>query len=535
MSKPKPSSQSFRDSGLNIDPLYTPEDVKDIDYYRDLGDPGKYPYTRGLFTEGYNKRPWRTLQYAGYGVSENTNARWKFLLSQGQRGLNLAFDLPTQLGYDSDDPRAFGEVGRTGVAIDTLADMETLYEGINVGEISSSFVINATAPIILGMYITVAEKQGVQMDKLAGTLANDMLKEFTARGNYIFPPEPSTKMVVDIIEYCARYLPRMNAVNIGCHMLHCGATQIQTFALMLAATTVYVQESMKRGLTFDQIMPHITFLTNTTMDFISSVASHRAARRLWAKIAREKFGAEDPRSMMMRMGTGVFTLPLVDKQPLNNIARIAIMALAAALSGTQSMHVASYDESYNIPSEEATRISLMIQHILIHETDICATADPLGGSYAIEALTNQVEEAIKEILLDIEKQGGIVEMTKEGVIQRQLAKQAYEEQQAIETGKKVVIGVNKYRIEEERGKYEVQMLEIDPKVTEKQIARLSKVKASRDNEAVRRCLNGLESAAREGQNLIPYIIPAVKSYCSVGEICEVLRQVYGVYEETGTV
>jgi methylmalonyl-CoA mutase N-terminal domain/subunit len=501
----------------------------------DMGEPGEFPFLRGPFSGGYTTRPWRTLQYAGYGAGEDTNARWKFLLSQGQKGLNLAFHLPTQVGLDSDDPRCHGEVGRIGVAIDTLADMEALYDGIDVGEISSAYTINATANIILAMYIALAKKQGVPQENLSGTLQNDILKEYTSRGTYIYPPGPSIKMVGDIIEYCARHMPRMNAVNVSCHMLGAGATHVQTWALMFATAAVYIEETLKRGLAVDGILSHITFLTNVDMNFLRSIASHRAARRLWARIARDRFGAQDQRSMRMRMGTGIHALSLVDKQPLNNIARIAIMAMAAAFAGPQSMHLASYDESYAIPSEEATRISLMIQHILIHETDICATADPLGGSFAIESLTNQAEEAIKEAMADIEGQGGIAKMIENGVIQRQLAFQAFNEQKSIETGEKVVIGVNKYVIHEKRERYESGMFELDPKVSENQIKRLNQIKATRDNKAVMTSLEDLEIAAKGDKNLIPYLIPAVESYCTVGEICNVLRNVYGEYRETGNI
>lgn len=504
-----------------------------MDFKEDMGEPGQFPFLRGPFSEGYSKRPWRTLQYAGYGAGEDTNARWKFLLSQGQKGLNLAFDLPTQLGLDSDDPRCHGEVGRIGVAIDTLKDMEALYEGINVGEISSSYTINATANIILAMYIALAKKQGVAQDKLTGTLQNDILKEYTSRGTYIYPPGPSIGMVGDIIEHCARYLPRMNAVNISCHMLGAGATHVQTWALMFLTAAVYVEETLKRGLGVDDILSHITFLTNVDMNFLASIAAHRAARRLWARITRDRFGAKNEKSMRMRMGTGIHALSLVDKQPLNNIARIAIMALAAALSGAQSMHLASYDESYAIPSEEATRTSLMIQHILIQETDICATADPLGGSFAMESLTNQTEEAIKAVMADIERQGGVAKMIEEGAIQRQLALQAFEEQKAIETGEKVVIGVNRYVIDEEREKYESGMFELDPKVSERQIKRLQEIKAARENKPVITSLEELERAAKEGRNLIYYLVRAVESYCTIGEICQVLKNVYGEYREAG--
>jgi len=393
---------NIKGENIDIKTLYGPNDIKDIDYERDIGDPGEFPYVRGPFSKGYTNRPWRTLQYAGYGAGEDTNARWKFLLSQGQRGLNLAFDLPTQLGLDSDNPKAHGEVGRTGVAIDTLADMEILYEGIDIGNITSSFTINATANILLAMYIAMAEKRGTDIKALGGTLQNDILKEYTARGNYIYPPEASVTFVGDIIEYCVKNLPKMNAVNVSPHMIGCGATQVQTWALMFLTAKVYIEEAMKRGLSPDEIIPRLTFLTNVDMNFLSSIACHRAARRIWALLTSEKFGVEKPKAMKMRMGTGIQALALVDKQPLNNIARIAIMALAAVLSGTQSMHLASYDEAYAIPSEDATRISLMIQHILLEETDLCKTADPVGGSYALESLTNQANKAIIMEMNEIE-------------------------------------------------------------------------------------------------------------------------------------
>ena len=516
-------------------PLYRPEDIKGMDYQKDIGDPGEYPYVRGPFSGGYPKRPWRTLQYAGYGAGEDTNARWKFLLSQGQRGLNLAFDLPTQLGLDSDHPNAYGEVGRCGVAIDTLADMEALYDGIRIGDISSSFTINATANTILAMYVAMAEKQGIDISNLAGTLQNDILKEYTSRGNYIFPPKPSVKLVGDTIEYCARYMPRMNAVNVSPHMIGCGATPIQTWALMFLTAAVYVEEAMGRGLSPDEIISRLTFVTNVDMSFMSSIACHRAARRIWANMTKDRFGAQDPKAMRMRMGTGVYALALVDRQPLNNIARIAVMALAAALSGTQSMHLASYDESYAIPSEEATRISLMIQHILIEETDLCKTADPMGGSYAIESLTNEVQEAIAEVMKEMESNGGVVRLIEEGVIQKQLAKQAFEEQKAIDSGEKVVIGVNKFTIEEKRDKYEADMFHLDQGITENQIKRLNRVKSERDDKAVKKSLDDLRKAANEGVNLMPSLISAVKNYCTVGEINDALTVVYGIYKDTNVV
>ena len=513
----------------DIKKCYNPDDIKDIQYERDSGDPGNYPFLRGPYHEGYTKRSWRTLQYAGFGSGGDTNARWKFLLSQGQRGLNLAFDLPTQLGYDSDNLRARGEVGKTGVAIDSLADMETLYDGIDIGKVSSSFTINATANIILAMYMALAEKQSIPLDKLSGTLQNDILKEFTARGLYIYPPKESVKMTVDIVEYCIRHAPGMNSVNIGCHMMGAGATQIQTWAIMLLTAMFYTREALKRGLTVDQILPKITFLTNVDMKFFTSIACHRAARRMWAKICKETFKAESEKAMIMKMGTGLHALDLVDKQPLNNIARIAVMALAAALSGTQSMHLASYDESYAIPSEEATRISLMIQHILINETDICRTEDPLGGSYALETMTNDMESAIKEVMADIENQGGIVDLIEKGVIQKQIASQAYRDKKLIEKGERIVIGVNKYVIEEDRKKYERNMFSLDAEVELKQIERLKKVKSQRDAETVRDCLNKLKTAALNNENLLPSLIEACKNYCTIGELTNALKEIYGEY------
>ena len=535
MASKEKRSEFFLGGKLKPKECYRPEDVAFLNYEEDLGDPGEYPFLRGPFHGGHTERPWRTLQYAGYGAGEDTNARWKFLLSQGQKGLNLAFDLPTQLGMDSDDPKGIDEVGRIGVAIDTLADMERLYDGIDVGSISSSYTINGTANVLLAMYVALARKQGVSEGKLRGTLQNDILKEYTSRGAYIYPPKPSVKMVCDVIEYCVKQLPKMNAVNVGCHMLGAGATQIQTWALMFATGAVYIEECLRRGLEANDVLSHITFLTNVNMDFLETIAVHRAARRLWARIAKSKFGASNSKAMAMRMGTGIHAVALVDRQPLNNIARITIMALAAALAGTQSMHLASYDESYAIPSEEATRTSLMVQHILINETDICRTADPLGGSYAIEALTEELENGISGTIASIEEQGGIVKLIEQGDIQRQIAKQAFEEAQRVESGEKVIIGVNKYAVEEDRSKYEEGIFQVDHEIGKRQIKRLNDVRSGRNKKEVEKALDELREAAKEDKNLMPDLVTATEKYCSIGEICGVLKDVYGEYRDISTI
>ncbi len=530
----EPEFESFHNTGIKIKAFYTPADIEGFDYQRDLGDPGKYPYTRGLYADGYRGRPWRKMQYAGYGVGEDTNARWKFLIAHGQKGLNLPFDLPTQLGLDPDDPRAEGEVGRTGVAINTLDDMERMYRGIDIGEISSSYTINATANILLAMYIALANKWGVPLEKLRGTMQNDIIKEHLSRGAYIYPVKPAIKMTGDTIEYCLKHLPQFNPVSISIHHLYAGATQVQTWAVMFLSAITYIEETMKRGFTFDQVAPMISFLHNTEMDFLSNIAFIRAIRRHWARIAKEQYDAKDERSMMLRVGVGVFVRRLTHAQPLNNLCRITVMALAAALAGINSMHLASYDEAYAIPTEEATRLSLMIQNILADETNISSTVDPLGGSYFIEKMTNELEKAIEDCMADINQKGGIVELLEKGVLHRQWAGQAFKEETDIQTGKRAVVGINRYVVEEDTGDYEAKMFELDPEIERRQVERLRKVKARRDNKAVEQSLARLKDAAEKDQNLMPYLISAAEQYASVGEMSTVLRQVYGEYQETSS-
>jgi len=531
--KVKPEFESFHNTGVEIKPFYTPSDLEGFDYARDLGDPGQYPYTRGLYPEGYRERPWRKMQYAGYGVGEDTNARWKFLIAHGQRGLNLPFDLPTQLGLDSDDPRAEGGVGRTGVAIDTLDDMERMYQGIDIGEISSAYTINATANILLAMYVALAKKWGVPQEKLRGTLQNEIIKEHLARGMYIYPVRPAIKMTGDTIEYCINHMPRFNPVSISIHHLFAGATMVQTWAVMFLSAITYIEETMKRGYTFDQVAPLISFLHDTEMDFLANIAFIRALRRHWARIAKEQYGAKEERSMMLRVGTGVFVKRLTHAQPLNNLCRITVMALAAVLAGSNSMHLGSYDEAYAIPTEEATRLSLMIQNILDEETNIRSVVDPLGGSYFIETLTNQLEQAIVDFMADINRQGGILKLLEDGTLHQLYAEQSLREEQDIQSGKRALVGVNKYIVEEDIRDYEEEMFDIDPEMEKRQVEKLRKVKAERDNKAVEQALGELRDAAERDENLVPYLISAVEKYATLGEMSGVLKEVCGEYEETG--
>lgn len=526
---------SFYDPEIKLKPFYSSEDIKDFDYGKDLGDPGQYPFTRGIYPDGHRNRPWRRMQYAGYGSGEDTNTRWKYLISYGQKGLNLPLDFPTQLGLDSDDPRAEGEVGRVGVAIDTIDDMERMYEGIDIGEISSAYTINATANILLAMYIGLAKKRGVPLRNLRGTMQNDIIKEYLARGLYIYPIRSAIKMIGDTIEYCLKHMPQFNPVNISPHYMYAGATQVQGWAVMFLTAITYIEEVMKRGFTYDEVAQIIPFGHCMDMDLLSNLALIRAVRRHWARIGKIKFGAKDKRSMMMRLAIGIFGHRLIDRQPLNNLCRITLMALAGALGGGNSMHLASYDEAYAIPTEEATRLSLMIQNILIEETNICSVVDPFGGSYLIERLTNEFEQEIEKVMEDIKNQGGIVDVVERGVLHRQWANQAFQEEAEIQTGRRIVVGLNKYEVEEDRRKYEAQMFEIDPMVEKRQIDHLRKVKATRDRKAVEQTLDELKRAAEREENLMPYLISCAENFATVGEMSKALRQVYGEYREANII
>lgn len=535
--KPKDTDDAVRytESKLPLKTFYSPDDLKETDYKRDIADPGVFPYTRGIHPTMYRERLWTIRQYAGFGSGEDANARYKFLLNQGQKGLNVALDLPTQLGYDSDAPQAYGEVGRVGVAIDTLDDMERLFDGIPLDKISAAFTINSTSSIILAMYIAVAEKQGVSQDRIRGTVQNDILKEYLARGTYIFPPGPSIKLACDIIEYCLKNIPRFNAVSISGHMNEAGATGVQTAAYMILNARVHIDDLLKRGFHIDQIAPLIAFFTTSKEHFFESIAIVRASRRLWARLMKDKYKAKEKRSMLYRIGLAADCGNLIGRQPLNNITRIATRALSSILAGAQALALPAYDEAYAIPSEESARISLMMQHILADETGIPDVVDPLGGSYYVESLTNECEKKMNQIIDDIEQRGGMLDLIERGDIQRELAQQLYEEQKNIQAAKKTVIGLNKYALEDEDiARYESQMHEYDASIQERQIKTLNKIKSERNNKEVNALLKELELAFKREENVVPFIIRAVKEYASIGEIVQTIEGLYGRFRpETG--
>ncbi|MEO0124033.1 MAG: methylmalonyl-CoA mutase family protein [candidate division WOR-3 bacterium] len=509
--------------------LYKTNDIKDFDYEQDLGNPGEYPFTRGIYPTMYAGRLWTMRQYAGFGTAEESNKRYHFLLKQGQTGLSVAFDLPTQMGYDSTDPMAEGEVGKTGVAIDTLADMEILFKGIPLGKVSTSMTINATAPIILCMYIAVAEKQNVSPAVLEGTVQNDILKEYIARGTYIFPPEPSMKLTIDLIEYCSKNLPKWNTISIsGYHIREAGSTAVQEIAFTFSNGIAYVNAAIKRGLEIDSFAPRLSFFFNCHNNFLEEVAKFRAARRLWARIMKERFGAKNPKSWMLRFHTQTGGSTLTAQEPLNNAIRVAYQALAAVFGGTQSLHTNSYDEALGLPTEESVKLALRTQQVIGYETAIPEIIDPWGGSYAIEAMTNKIEKEAMEYIENIEKMGSAIKAIEQGYFQREIHKSAYEYQKKIEKGEINILGVNKFKSEE---KPKTKILKVKPAVMQKQIKRLKKILSERDNTIVREKLNKLKIAAEKNENLMPYILDCVKVYATVGEITTELKKVYGEYKE----
>ncbi len=509
--------------------LYKNDDIKDLDYRRDLGDPGEYPFTRGIHSTMYAGRLWTMRQYAGFGTAEESNKRYKYLLKHGQTGLSVAFDLPTQMGYDSTDLMAQGEVGKTGVAIDTLEDMEILFEGIPLDKVSTSMTINATATIILAMYIAVAEKQGISSSILEGTVQNDILKEYIARGTYIFPPQPSLKLTIDLIEYCSKNLPKWNTISIsGYHIREAGATAVQEIAFTFANGITYVAETIKRGLNVDLFAPRLSFFFNCHNDFLEEVAKFRAARRLWARIMREKFKAENSRSWMLRFHTQTGGSTLTAQEPLNNAIRVAYQALAAVFGGTQSLHTNSFDEALGLPTEESVKLALRTQQVLGYETGIPQVVDPLGGSYAIESMTNRIEKEVRDYLDKIERMGGAIKAIESGYFQQEIHNSAYEYQQKIERGELSIIGVNKFKSEE---KTMPKILKVRPEVVRKQVARLKRVLANRDNKKVKGLLRELKYAAEKNENLMEPILNCVKAYATIGEITKTLKQVYGEYKE----
>ncbi|MBC7331806.1 MAG: methylmalonyl-CoA mutase family protein [Synergistetes bacterium] len=518
-------------SDIPVDRVYTPVDLGEMDYLDSLGFPGEYPFTRGIHPTMYRGRLWTMRQYAGFGTAEESNQRYKYLLKQGQTGLSVAFDLPTQIGYDSDHPLAQGEVGKVGVAIDSLEDMEILFDGIPLDKVSTSMTINAPAAIIWAMYLAVAEKQGVSFDKLSGTIQNDILKEYIARGTYIFPPKPSMRLITDTFEFGSRHVPKWNTISIsGYHIREAGATAIQEVAFTLADGIAYVEAAIKKGLDPNVFGQRLSFFFNAHNDFLEEIAKFRAARRLWARIMKERFGVTNPRAMMLRFHTQTGGSTLTAQQPLNNIIRVTIQALAAVLGGTQSLHTNSYDEALALPTEESVRIALRTQQIIAYESGVTNTVDPLAGSYYIEWLTNKIEEEAEKLINKIDELGGMVEAIEKGFVQKEIQDSAYRYQLEIEKGERIIVGVNKFQIEEDLGNLE--LLKVDPSIAEKQIRRLKELKQRRDNLRVKSVLEDLrKAAADDSTNLMPYFLEAVKAYATEGEICDVLRDVFGVYEE----
>jgi len=527
--RPERQKEFYTISEIPVKRIYTPEDIKDMDYMRDLGFPGEYPFTRGIHATMYRGRIWTMRQFSGFGTAEQTNKRFKYLLKEGETGLSIAFDYPTIMGYDSDHPMARGEVGRCGVAVSSLKDMEILLDGIPLDKVTTSMTINGPTAMILAMYIAVGDKQGVPREKLGGTVQNDMLKEFIAQKLVIFPPRPSVKLVCDVIEFCAKYMPKWNPISIsGYHIREAGATAVQELAFTLADGITYVEEMLKRGLKVDDFAPRLSFFFASHNNFFEEIAKFRAARRMWAKIMKERFGAKNPRSMWMRMHVQTSGCTLTAQQPLNNIVRVTLQALAAVLGGTQSLHTNSFDEALCLPSELAVRVALRTQQIIAYESGVADVVDPLGGSYYVEWLTNEMEERAWEYIHKIEEMGGVIEAIEKGWLQQEIANSAYKYQREIDTKRRIIVGVNEYTTEEHE---EVPLLKIDPKVEEEQIAKLQKLRRERDNQKVKQILQKLHDEAEKNVNLMPTIIEAVKAYATLGEICDVLREVYGVYKE----
>jgi len=518
-------------SGYEIKRVYTPEDVEHIDYVNDIGFPGDYPYTRGVQPTMYRARHWTMRQYAGFGTAEESNKRYKYLLEQGQTGLSVAFDLPTQIGYDSDDPMSEGEVGRVGVAISSLEDMEILFDGIPLDKVSTSMTINSTAMILLSMYIAVAEKQGVAQDKLDGTIQNDILKEYIARGTYIYPPEPSMRLITNIFDYCSKNMPKWNPISIsGYHIREAGSSAAQEVAFTLADGIAYVESAMKAGLDPNVFGKRLSFFFAAHNNFLEEIAKFRAARRLWAKIMKNRFNITNAEAMKLRFHTQTGGSTLTAQQPLNNIIRVTIQALAAVLGGTQSLHTNSYDEALGLPTEESVRIALKTQQIIAYESGVADTIDPLAGSYAIEAMTNEIEKKAMEYIEKIDQMGGMIKAIETGYVQKEIHESAYKQQLAIDKGEEVIVGVNKFQMEEDVKKREI--LKVDPELEKKQVERLKKLKERRDNEKVRKSLQKIKEVASTQENLFPYVLEAVKAYATVGEISNALRDVFGEYTET---
>lgn len=513
--------------------LYTPLDIEDFDYGEKLGFPGQYPFTRGVQPTMYRGRLWTMRAYAGFATAEETNARYKYLLEAGQTGLSVAMDLPTQIGLDSDHELSHGEVGKVGVAIDSLADMEALFDGIPLDKVSTSMTINGPAAVLLAMYVAVAEKQGVKPEALKGTIQNDILKEYIARGTYIFPPRPSMRLITDTFEYCSKNIPKWNTISVGAyHIREAGASEVQEIAFAFANAMAYIDAAIKAGQKVDDFAPGISWIFTAGLDFFGEVAKFRAARRLWARIMKERYGASVPKAQMLRVHVHTAGSVLTAQQPLNNVVRITWQALSAVLGGIQSMACCAYDEAIALPTEESATLALRTQQLLAYESGVTDTIDPLAGSYYIETLTDKIEKEAYDYIDKIDRMGGAVAAIEQGYMQQEMAAHAYEYQHEVELGKRTVIGVNKFNDSKKLAEQDV--LTADLSVGERQIACLEKMKAARDNEAVKAALEKLREAAKGTENLMPYLIDAVKTYATLGEICGVLREEFGEYKQSGS-
>jgi len=520
-------------SGIELPVDFNPTNTDKIVYKKDLGAPGEFPYARGIYPNMYRGRFWTMRQYAGYATAEESNARYKYLLAQGTTGLSVAFDLPTQIGLDSDDPLAVGEVGKVGVAIDSLEDMQRLFEGIPLDQVSTSMTINATAAILLSLYLAVARRQNVSFEKVRGTLQNDILKEYIARGTYIYPPVPSLRLVTDTFSFCAREVPNWNTISIsGYHIREAGSTAVQEVAFTLADAITYVEAALKVGLKVDEFAPRISFFFNAHNNLLEEIAKFRAARRLWARIMSDRFQARDPRSLMLRFHTQTAGSSLTAQQPEVNVVRTTIQALAAVLGGTQSLHTNAMDEALALPTEAAARLALRTQQVIAHESGVADTVDPLAGSYAIEQLTDEVEGGAAEYLQKIDVMGGMLRAIETGYVQREIQESAYRYQRAIENQDAIVVGVNRFQTEEERP---ISTLQINPDLERAQVERVRAVRDRRDSASVETALDRLEEAARLTENLMPHILKSVEAYATVGEISNRLRGIWGEYKETSTV
>jgi methylmalonyl-CoA mutase N-terminal domain/subunit len=526
---PERKKKFITTSGIEIKPFYSPDDLQGFNYEQKLGYPGLYPLTRGVQTTMYRSRFWTMRQYAGFATAEESNKRYRYLLQQGTTGLSVAFDLPTQIGYDSDDPLAEGEVGRVGVAIDSLADMETLFQEIPLGKVSTSMTINATASFLLACYIAVGEKQGVPAEKLSGTIQNDILKEYIARGTYRFPPKESMRVITDIFGYCAKNVPLWNTISIsGYHIREAGSNAAQEIAFTLADGICYVQAAIDAGLDVDGFAGRLSFFFNCHNNFLEEIAKFRAARRVWANIMKNRFKAKDPRSWMLRFHTQTAGCSLTAQQPENNIVRVAVQTLAAAIGGTQSLHTNSFDEALALPTEKSVRIALRTQQIIANESGVADTIDPIAGSYAVEALTNELETKAETYISKIDGLGGMLRAIEHGYPQKEIQNSAYDYQLAIEKKDQIIVGLNEYKIDEEAPK---DLLRIDPKVETIQCGKLKKLRASRDNSKVQSALQALTAAAESGENIMPRMVDAARVYVTIGEAMNALKKVFGEYKE----